>query len=69
MRIPDDVYAVTLANRGFGPVYPRTLTRFEFDPVATGKAAVDNILARLAGKPATPIRNVVSYQIGESFPA
>ena len=69
VRIPDDVYAVTLANRGFGPVYPRTLTRFEFDPVATGKAAVDNILARLAGKPATPIRNVVSYQIGESFPA
>ena len=69
VRIPDDVYAVTLANKGFGPVYPRTLTRFEFDSVETGRLAALNVLSRLKGADPGPIRNIVTYQVGESFPA
>ena len=68
VRMPGDVYAVTLANKGLVPVYPRSLTRFEFDPVATGRAAAENILARIAGRDPGPILDVVSYITGESFP-
>ncbi len=68
VRIPGDVYAVTQSNKGFAPVYPRTLTRFEFDPVAAGRAAADNIVDRLAGKTVGPIPFAYTYEIGESFP-
>ena len=68
VRIPGDVFAVTLANKGLVPAFPRTLTRLEFDPVASGQAAAKNIVDRLAGRPACPIRDVVSYVVGETFP-
>ena len=68
VRIPGDVFAVTLANKGLVPAFPRTLTRLEFDPVASGQAAATNIVDRLAGRPARPIRDVVSYVVGETFP-
>ena len=60
--------ANTLANKGLVPAFPRTLTRFEFDPVATGKASAANIVDRLAGRTTGPIFDVVSYIVGESFP-
>ena len=69
VRIPGDVFAVTLANKGLVPAFPRPLTRLEFDPVASGQAAAANIVDRLAGRAAGPIRDVVSYVIGETFPA
>ena len=69
VRIPGDVFAVTLANKGLVPAFPRTLTRFEFDPVATGKAAAANIIDRLEGRAAGPILDIVSYVVGETFPA
>lgn len=68
VRIPGDVFAVTLANKGHLPVFPRSLTRFEFDPVATGKVAAANILDRLADRATAPILDIVSYVAGESFP-
>jgi DNA-binding LacI/PurR family transcriptional regulator len=68
VRIPGDVFAVTLANKGFVPAFPRTLTRFEFDPVATGKAAAANIIDRLEGRATGPILDIVSYVVGETFP-
>jgi DNA-binding transcriptional regulator YhcF (GntR family) len=69
VRIPGDVFAVTLANKGLLPAFPRSLTRFEFDPVATGKAAASNIIDRLKGRAADPIRDIVSYVVGDTFPA
>jgi DNA-binding LacI/PurR family transcriptional regulator len=69
VRIPGDVFAVTLANKGFLPAFPRTLTRLEFDPVATGRAAAANIVDRLAGRAPAPILDVVAYVVGETFPA
>ncbi|MBR3085240.1 MAG: winged helix-turn-helix transcriptional regulator [Kiritimatiellae bacterium] len=67
VSIPRDVFAVTVANKGFVPVYPRSLTRFEFDPAATGRAAAAAILARIDGAPMPPIRDSVRYIQGESF--
>ena len=69
VSIPRDVFAVTVANKGFVPVYPRSLARFEFDPAATGRATAAQIIGRLAGSPATPICEVVRYVPGESLPA
>lgn len=61
---PRDVFAATIANRGLVPVYPTELTRFEFDPAATGRAAAAEILRRLAGEPQRPIPEIVRYVAG-----
>ena len=67
VAIPRDVFAVTVANKGFVPVYPRSLSRFEFDPAATGRAAAAAILARIDGGRMPPVRDIVRYIPGESF--
>lgn len=69
VRAPDDVFAVTLANKGFLPAYPRSLARFEFDPVATGEKAAEAILGHMAGKPAELFGFIQQYKPGETFPA
>ena len=61
---PRDVFAATIANRGLVPVYPAELTRFEFDPAATGRAAAGEILRRLAGEPPRPVPEIVRYVAG-----
>ena len=68
VSIPRDVFAVTVANKGFVPAYPRSLARFEFDPAATARAAAEEILRRLAGEPPHAIPEIVAYVPGESFP-
>jgi DNA-binding transcriptional regulator YhcF (GntR family) len=68
VSIPRDVFAVTIANKGFLPAYPRTLARFEFDPAATARAAAAEILRRLAGEPPRPIPEVVRYVSGDTLP-
>ena len=47
VRIPVDVRLATLANIGYGPVFPLTLTRMEFDTSAIGKTLTDCILSYL----------------------
>ena len=47
IRIPEDVKLVTLANLDYGPVFPRPLTRMEFDTSEIGKAMTDSILSYL----------------------
>lgn len=69
VSIPGDVFAATVANKGFVPVYPRSLSRFEFDPEATGRAAAAEILRRLAGEPPRAIPEVVQYVVGDTFPS
>lgn len=65
--IPEDIYAATVANKGFVPVYPRALTRFEFDPAETGRAAANEILSRLSGSSPRPIPEIVRYIEGETL--
>ena len=47
LKVPEDIRLVTFANRRLGPVYPRELTRMEFDAQNAGEvlsAAVLNYL-------------------------
>ena len=44
LKSPEDVRIATWANAGLGPVYPRELSRMEFDPVCAAKT-VSNAVA------------------------
>ena len=47
VRSPEDVRIVTLANKRLGPVYPRELTRMEFDARHAGEVLSDAVLEYL----------------------
>lgn len=68
ISVPRDIFAVTIANKGFVPAFPRSLARFEFDPAETGRAAAAEILRRLEGEPPCPIPEVVRYVSGDTLP-
>ena len=69
IRIPNDVGIVTLANRGLGPVYSESLTRFECDASEAGEKVAAYVLALLA-KGRLPPMPVISphYVFGATFP-
>ena len=70
VRIPEDVRVVTLANRGFGPVYAKSLTRFEMDPIKHGATVARAALALLEGGEFPSGATLEpTYVVGESFPA
>jgi len=68
VRVPEDVGFVSLSLTGIGPVFWKTLTRFELDPCEAGRNVADAVLAFLAGKRIRPRRNVVRYIHGDTFP-
>ncbi len=47
IEIPRDVRVVTQSNKGFGPVWPKKLTRLEMDPVAHAREASNAIVSYL----------------------
>lgn len=47
IRVPEDVWVVTHANRGLGPFWVKPLTRLEMDPVAQGDAVAEAVLGYL----------------------
>ena len=70
IRIPEDVCVVTLANRGFGPVFTKPFARIEVDSYRDGLRFGEDVLEWLrTGKPATdrPSNGAV-YIPGETFP-
>jgi len=69
VRIPEDVKVVSLTNKGLGPVFPLSLTRFEFDGAAVGEKVAVFVLGVLQ-KGRLPLVPRVSpnYIIGKSFP-
>ena len=68
IRIPEDVRVVTHANKGFGPVWPRPLTRLEMDPVAHARAVADAIGDYLETSVFPPDLNLGSvWKKGRSF--
>lgn len=69
VRVPEDVRVVTWANRGHVPVFTRTLTRMEYDPVEAGAAVAEVVLARLESRTVSAPMAVPRYVIGESFPS
>lgn len=67
--VPADVKLVTFANAGFTPVFTKTLTRIEHDPLRCGEMAAEFIRSVLAkGRVPDPPVYVLSYVIGETFP-
>ncbi len=69
IRIPQDVKFVTLSNRGLGPVYFESLTRFECDGLDAGEKVADFALAVLAkGRLPPPPVIMPQYVFGSTFP-
>ena len=69
VRIPQDVRVVTLANKGFVPAFPVSLTRFEVDPVHCGEVAARCVLAYLEnGRMPDDVFVNYTYIKGGSFP-
>ena len=67
--VPRDVRVATLANKGFAPVFPVSLTRSEIDPVQSGEAAARCVLAYLAdGLLPDDVFVRYAYVRGASFP-
>ena len=68
IRVPEDVFAVTLSNKGLGPVFPKTLARFEMDGFAHGVEVAGRIVDCLKGLPVSPLVLSAKYIPGETFP-
>ena len=69
LRIPYDIKIVTFANRGLGPVYPDSLTRFECDAAEAGEKVAGFVLALLAkGRLPAPPVIAPQYVFGRTFP-
>ena len=69
VRIPGDVKVVALSNRGLGPVYSESLTRFECDASEAGEKVSAYALALLAkGRLPQPPVISPSYVFGSTFP-
>ena len=47
LKVPEDIRLVTFANRRLGPVYPRELTRMEFDAHHAGEVLSAAVLEYL----------------------
>ena len=47
LSAPEDFRLAVRSNAGFGPVYGHELSRVEFDPIASGAAVADAVLAYL----------------------
>ena len=67
VRIPEDVRVITMSNKGFGPVYTKSLTRYERDNRALGIAIAKYILARLVGRKPTPPVLSSTFIRGKTF--
>ncbi len=68
VRIPGDVRLATLANIGYGPVFPLPLTRMEFDTSEIGEAVTECVLSYLrTGDFPTDVVVGPKYVRGETF--
>ena len=66
--IPNDVRVVTLANRGFGPVFTKSFARIEVDPYQCGVDDGNRLLAWMrTGKPQSRASTAI-YIPGDTFP-
>ena len=68
VAIPEEVKVVALSNRGFGPVYIKSITRFECDAAYYGERVSEFVLAVLSRRRAQPPTLKPTYVIGATFP-
>lgn len=68
IKIPEDVRVATWANKGLGPIYSRSFTRMEMDPLVHGEKIADWILRYLkSGKPPKNMVVAPVYIRGETL--
>jgi len=69
VRIPEDVKVVAQTNRGLGPVFPLSLTRFECDGADVGEKVASFVLSVLGKGRLPPVPHVSpTYVFGKTFP-
>ena len=68
VAIPEEVRVVALSNRGFGPVYIKSITRFECDAAHDGERVAEFVLAALSRRRVRPPTLNPAYVIGATFP-
>jgi len=69
VRVPESVSVVVQSNKGLGPVFPISLTRFECDGAAAGEQVARFVLGVLAKGRVPPVPRVSpTYIIGRTFP-
>lgn len=69
IRLPEDVKVVAFSNAGLGPVYSKSFTRFEIDPVENGEKVAAFALSVLAkGRLPRPPSITPKYVFGATFP-
>lgn len=68
VRIPQDVKVVSLANRGFGPVFPKRLTRIETDCLGDAERIARSIIGWMRTDNISGIDSISPrYLLGETF--
>jgi DNA-binding transcriptional regulator YhcF (GntR family) len=68
VRIPRDVKVATIANRGFGPVFPKHLSRIEFDAAESAHILAANVVAwSETGRYPDSAVYSPRYVVGETF--
>ena len=69
VKIPEDVRIVSLSNRGFGPVFYKTLAREEMDPLSHGKSVAEYVKKYLlTGEIPNSLTLDSVFRPGETFP-
>jgi len=69
VRVPEDVRVVVQTNKGLGPVFPQSLTRFECDGAAVGERVATFVLGVLRKGRLPPVPRISpTYIFGKSFP-
>lgn len=69
VRIPEDVKVVSLANKGFGPVFPKSLARIEFDFAAEAKRIAAGLMEWFRTGRFPEFKGISpTYVRGETFP-
>lgn len=67
IRVPGETCVVTLSNRGFAPVWPTSVARFEVDPEADGLFLAERIIDRLEGRRGGGTLPEARFVDGETF--
>jgi DNA-binding LacI/PurR family transcriptional regulator len=68
IRVPQDVKVLTMANKGFAPVFPVSLAQVVIDPIANGVAIAEAALAKMENRRRRPPLPRLVFLPGDSLP-
>ena len=68
INVPEDIKVATLSNKGFSPVFPISLARYEHDPIAFGAHVANCLIAKHEHIAMPNLPTFRRYLPGASFP-